>query len=271
MGKVSIEEVNATLQKELTVENEKYYGDLLTYVRVKSIIRDNKKAEELLLDILQDILEAQKEGISAEDYFGKNPKKIADEIIRNLPINLWDTIKLALTGIGVYLLFAFIPAIFSPDKGLDIGKYLIAGVYFVILAIFLLWLMGVNLYKYNSKKKAQKIFFYSNCVIGFIGGLLIMLFVSTPLILKIGNRVGIVLILLAALVLAGLFFKEKDKQPWMNFIPMTLFFGIWGIIVRLPSFTDILKTQNGQLIFAVSLVTVVVIQYLLMFLMRKKK
>lgn len=65
-------------------------------------------------------------------------------------------------------------------------------------------------------------------------------------------------------------FKEKEKQLWMNFIPMTLFFGIWGIIVRFSSFTDILKTQHGQLIFVVSLVTVVVIQYLLMFLMRKK-
>lgn len=270
MEKVSIEEVNATLQKELTVENEKYYGDLLTYVRVKSIIRDNKKAEELLLEILQDILEAQKEGVSAEDYFGKNPKKIADEIIRNLPFNLWDTIKLILTGIGVYLLFAFIPAIFSPDKELDIGKYLIAGTYFILLAIFLLWLMGVNLYKYNSKKKAQKFFFYGYGGIGFIGGLLIILFVSTPLVLRISNGVGIFLILLTLLVLTVLFLKEEDKQPWMNFIPMTLFFGIWGIIVRLPSFTDILKTQNGQLIFAVSLVTVVVIQYLLMFLMRKK-
>lgn len=65
-------------------------------------------------------------------------------------------------------------------------------------------------------------------------------------------------------------FKEKEKQLWMNLIPMTLFFGIWEIIVRLPPFTDILKTQNGQLIFVVSLVIVIVIQYLLIFLMRKK-
>lgn len=270
MGEGSIEEINAMLQKELTAENDKYYGNLLIYVRVKSIIRDHKKAEELLLEILQDILEAQKEGLSAEVYFGKNPKEIADEIIRNLPINLWDTVKLVLTGIGTYLLFAFIPAIFSPEKGLDIGKYLIAGVYFSILAIFLLWLMGINLYKYNSKNKAQKIFFYSFCGISFIGGVFLLLFISTPLVLKISNEVGIVLILLAMFVLTGLFLKEKDKQPWVNFIPMTLFFGIWGIIVRLPSFTAILKTQNGQLIFVVNLVIVVTIQYFLMFLMRKK-
>ena len=39
---------NAELQKQLNTENEEYYGDLLVYLRSRSILRDDKKIEEML-------------------------------------------------------------------------------------------------------------------------------------------------------------------------------------------------------------------------------
>ena len=58
-------ERNAELQEHLTKENKKYYGNLLVYIRVMSLIRDEKKSEEMLLEILEDILEGQEHGQSA--------------------------------------------------------------------------------------------------------------------------------------------------------------------------------------------------------------
>ena len=52
-----------------------------------AVFRDVKKSEELLLEVLRDILDAQEQGFSAEDYLGENPNKVADEIIKQLPIN----------------------------------------------------------------------------------------------------------------------------------------------------------------------------------------
>ena len=77
-------ETNAVLQESLTKENEKYYGNLLIYIRIMAFFRDVKKSEELLLEVLRDILDAQEQGLSAEEYFGENPKKVAFENISNI-------------------------------------------------------------------------------------------------------------------------------------------------------------------------------------------
>ncbi len=41
-------ETNAILQESLTKENEKYYGNLLIYIRIMAFFRDVKKSEELI-------------------------------------------------------------------------------------------------------------------------------------------------------------------------------------------------------------------------------
>ena len=52
------------------------------YVRLNSMGKNERQTEEMLLGILQDILEAQQNGVSAQDYFGKAPKPIADELLK---------------------------------------------------------------------------------------------------------------------------------------------------------------------------------------------
>ena len=59
-------ERNAELQEKLEKPNKDYYGNLLVYIRIMSFIRDEKKSEELLLEILEDIVEGQSKGITAE-------------------------------------------------------------------------------------------------------------------------------------------------------------------------------------------------------------
>ena len=136
---------NATLQESLTKENNEYYGNLVIYVRAMSLFRDEKKSEELLLEVLQDILDAQNQGISAEHYFGRNPKKIADEIIKQLPINLLDTLKIFLSSLGVYIIICILPALILPEKELDIGRFTVIGIYWMLFSIFGLWILGINL------------------------------------------------------------------------------------------------------------------------------
>ncbi|EFS0938898.1 DUF1129 domain-containing protein, partial [Listeria monocytogenes] len=144
-------ERNAELQEHLTKENKKYYGNLLVYIRVMSLIRDEKKSEEMLLEILEDILEGQEHGQSAEYYLGKNPKQVADNIIKELPINVIDTIKIIISSLGIVCLMKLIPILASFEEYIDIGNFLISGVYLVFLVIALLLFMGYCLYRYESK------------------------------------------------------------------------------------------------------------------------
>ncbi len=74
--------INNERRKQLTKENKTYYEDMLVYLRTSHI--PTKKTEELLLEMLDHLLAAQKEGKTAEDVFGSDPKAFCEEIVENL-------------------------------------------------------------------------------------------------------------------------------------------------------------------------------------------
>lgn len=269
MEKTNWEELNAELQKKLTVDNEQFYGNLVIYVRAKTMIRDHEKAEELLLEILQDILEAQEQGISAEEYFGKNPKQIADEMIVNLPINVWDAVKLGLVALTSYLVVTFFPTMFFPDKAIDLGKLLIGGLAATFFAILAMKLLGYSTYRYQTKIwRIAPYLFVAASLFSFIA---LLNFISTPLTISVSPTVGILLILLMSAIVAGLFYKEKDKDLWLPFIPPLTCNAIGGIIFRLDAFSDILRSERGAMIIAGCLMAAMVAQYVIMFVVYRRQ
>ncbi|SDN04517.1 DUF1129 family protein [Bacillus sp. OK048] len=77
-------EENNRKREQLTPENEKYYGDMLIYIRLQLTLSE-QQSEEVLMEMLDHLLDGQIEGKSARDIFGADPKGYADEIIENLP------------------------------------------------------------------------------------------------------------------------------------------------------------------------------------------
>ena len=263
-------ERNAELQEHLTKENKKYYGNLLVYIRVMSLIRDEKKSEEMLLEILEDILEGQEHGQSAEYYLGKNPKQVADNIIKELPINVIDTIKIIISSLGMLCLMKLIPIFASFEEYIDIGNFLISGVYLVFLVIALLLFMGYCLYRYESK--------IMNIILSLFFGLGLVVFfllsfqLNTGLQVRLSNNLGIFLILLALLIISYLFNKTNEKQIWIPFIPPIVISAIAGIIIRIYFFRTIINTSDGRIGLAIVLIIGLLLQYLLMwFIYRKLK
>ena len=263
-------ERNAELQEHLTKENKKYYGNLLVYIRVMSLIRDEKKSEEMLLEILEDILEGQEHGQSAEYYLGKNPKQVADNIIKELPINVIDTIKIIISSLGMLCLMKLIPIFASFEEYIDIGNFLISGVYLVFLVIALLLFMGYCLYRYESK--------IMNIILSLFFGLGLVVFfllsfqLNTGLQVRLSNNLGIFLILLALLIISYLFNKTNEKQIWIPLIPPIVISAIAGIIIRINFFRTIINTSDGRIGLAIVLIIGLLLQYLLMwFIYRKLK
>jgi len=263
-------ERNAELQEHLTKENKKYYGNLLVYIRVMSLIRDEKKSEEMLLEILEDILEGQEHGQSAEYYLGKNPKQVADNIIKELPINVIDTIKIIISSLGMLCLMKLIPILASFEEYIDIGNFLISGVYLVFLVIALLLFMGYCLYRYESKimNIILSLFFGVGLVVFF----LLSFQLNTGLQVRLSNNLGIFLILLALLIISYLFNKTNEKQIWIPLIPPIVISAIAGIIIRINFFRTIINTSDGRIGLAIVLIIGLLLQYLLMwFIYRKLK
>lgn len=95
------EHLNAisSLQGKLTKENKAYMRKLHAYLILASAFHEQEeRATELLLSIYQDVLDAQADGQSAEDFLGKDSKQMADELLSDLPPIRWYY-GLRLTGI----------------------------------------------------------------------------------------------------------------------------------------------------------------------------
>lgn len=268
MKKNELIETNALLQESLTKENDKYYGNLLIYIRIMSFFRDIKKSEELLLEVLRDILDAQEQGISAEDYFGENPKEVADEIIKQLPINILDTIKIFLTALAIYIILSILPEIIFPDEGLDIGNLLIYGSYLAVIAIFSLWVLGISLYRF--KNKLSKLVLLLLVGLGVSVGFYLSFLISTPLKVDLSGSLGIIIIILISGILLYLFYKEKDRKLWAPFLPIVVTSAILGILTRIDVFSELLRSKEGKLGVAVVLGILLLLQYVLIYFTSKQ-
>lgn len=85
--KISVKKLirqNNEKRELLSPENKKYYEDLLVYIRA-NLTKEERATEEVLLEMLDHLLEAQKDGKTAVEVFGKNPKELGDEILAALP------------------------------------------------------------------------------------------------------------------------------------------------------------------------------------------
>lgn len=200
---------NANLQKQLQGANKRYYEDLLVYVHLNSMAKNERQTEEMLLGILQDILEAQQNGVSAQDYFGKNPQPIADELLKQLPNDVKQMVKISLLAVLTYFAVVFIGSyfvsLFQPGvpQLIDVGEYVICSICAGISAFVILWLMGKNYGQKNSWKMLVTIggIFVINC--------LLFVFVRTPWVIPLSRWMATVLAMILA-VSVYLLGREKN-------------------------------------------------------------
>lgn len=78
-------QANNHLREQLNPSNRKHYEELLIQMRLNGYNREDHLLEESLFELLTDLLEAQKNGQSFEDYFGKEPKLVAHAMLKELP------------------------------------------------------------------------------------------------------------------------------------------------------------------------------------------
>jgi len=223
--------MNAELQESLNKENESYYGDLLVYIRTNNFFRSDSQTEELLLEVLKDILDAQEKGVSAQEYFGDNPKEIADEMIQIL------------------------------------GQLFLAGLFISVFAIILVMFIGKESYM-KSKKIIISLNIFLLVVVIVLFSLTFM--ISTPFKLDTSGRNGIVLISFLLGVLFVLFYRQENKKMWAPFTFPIVTATILGILLRINSFSDYFETSRGKTIVIGLLIMSLVLFYGTTFFIFKK-
>lgn len=84
MNAKDIIQLNNEKREQLTEENLEYYKKMLVYIRSNSN-KSEQYTEEVLLELLEHLLQAQEEDRTAEDVFGKDPESYCKEVIEEIP------------------------------------------------------------------------------------------------------------------------------------------------------------------------------------------
>lgn len=159
---------NNKKRSQLTKENLKYYEDILLYIRL-SFSKIEREAEEILSELLDHLLEAQKEGKRAEEVFGNDPKQYTQDIIDELPkMSLQKGIQLFFMGIlyflaglifftGIFdLLLYYVFSIGSLRETYYIGSEFVKVLIFIPTAFLFLSAMVYHL-RWTCFKKINKV------------------------------------------------------------------------------------------------------------------
>lgn len=139
-------EENTKKRELLHVPNKVYYEQLMIYIRTKMLLSE-QKSEEVLMDMLDHLLEAQSEGKSAEDVFGTNPKAYADEVVEQLPdeekrdmVKFWG--RMAFQLLGYYFVargIVMIPFSYFQSTPVDDHIYLFPTMIQIAVIMLVVW------------------------------------------------------------------------------------------------------------------------------------
>lgn len=134
------EYVNAMNQmnKKLNEEDSLYFNNLREYMQTKIFLRDEDSINIQIYQMYLDFMNAREDGFTAKEFFGNNPKEMADQILMELPIVSPSSISkyigiLALVLWGLRLMFNFSenlyisinPLVYLFDLALIIGLVII--------------------------------------------------------------------------------------------------------------------------------------------------
>lgn len=73
------------LVQTFSQEDQAYFQDLWDYFNFAGFLYEEKALREQVYNLAVDFSQASGDGLTAKDYFGQNPKGMADQIIENMP------------------------------------------------------------------------------------------------------------------------------------------------------------------------------------------
>lgn len=220
--------LNNQLRETLNQENKQYYENILVYMRTH-LFTDGEKTEEILYELLTDMIDAQAEGLTAEQFFGKNPKELCDSIIKEIPRSTLKEKLEMVFGIGFVLLQFFLyNALFAGEVEL----------YFVQIAGIILC-TGIAIYgiiKYvGTLEKANRIFYILLIVLGGAGGMLF--FLINHIVGSVGPSLmirGIGFDMMFWAICLGSFLFNYRSGYKMGCVISGILIAIWAIIAWNP-------------------------------------
>lgn len=142
------------LETQLTPENQVYFADLRGYMLFGGLFLDEGELNLQLYQMATDLLEAQRDGVTAAAFFGKQPQLLADQLLANTKkASIPALFGLAALVVGILWGINLVTA-FSQNGVLRVSvpQYLLDGVIGVVGVSLLFLILQRSFY---SAKKSQ--------------------------------------------------------------------------------------------------------------------
>ena len=132
----------------LNKEDQAYVKKMVAYIGAKSYFYDDEALGEQLYNMVCDLKVAEKEGIRAVDYFGKDPRAMMDQVLSELPrrrlgsyVRLFLILGTIFVGMRFVMDFAWMmPLVIAPLT------YLLDLLIFFVYSQFMMWLWSKQSY-----------------------------------------------------------------------------------------------------------------------------
>ena len=227
----------------LNKEDQVYVKKMVAYIGAKSYFYDDEALGEQLYNMVCDLKVAEKEGIRAVDYFGKDPRAMVDQILSELPkrslgsyVGLVFILGVILVGMRYLMDFTWM----MPLK-IQPLTYIVILLNFLVFSQFIMWLWSKQ--SYGEMKWPWAIFISVISLIVFLN--IVRLFsiyfgYIGSLFLSDGWAISLaVLVLLGFAVMA---YRSRDRLM-TSLLVMGLTFFVTGCCVRFvnPGTANVLR------------------------------
>lgn len=213
-------------EQKLNKENKKYMSKVKGYMLVSSMFLDgDEELTEQLYNMYLDVLEGQKNGLTAKEYLGDEPRVMADELLKNLPpITGKKGLHLGLMMGGVYLAIQFL-AEFAAEGHIRLNLASMFGILFIAVGLPILAFQLLKSVIYQTVKWKIWATYLLYPILAIIGFTVNFWAVDhAPSILLSPYWSG----LLACLVVLVTAFYHKEVLVRYVFLPVFLFYLISG-------------------------------------------
>ena len=132
----------------LNKEDQVYVKKMVAYIGAKSYFYDDEALGEQLYNMVCDLKVAEKEGIRAVEYFGKDPRSMVDQVLSDLPkrslgsyVGLVFILGVILVGMRYLMDFTWM----TPLK-IEPLTYVVILLNFLVFSQFITWLWSKQSY-----------------------------------------------------------------------------------------------------------------------------
>lgn len=145
------------MNKDLAPDNRDYFKKLREYMGMASLIKDEISINQQLYQMHLDFMNAQEDGMSAEEFFGNDPKTMADQLLEEIQRTSFKTL-LQYVGIVAVIMWGSrylsdfnkaTPVVVNP------ALYLFDLILVFSLVMLLFKVIQISVYRKNNSKKLE--------------------------------------------------------------------------------------------------------------------